>query len=469
MVLRTSLVGHVTVYAVGLAIQGLGALVVLPLVTRALGAAGYGQVAVAIVVMTLVSMLASGGSQILLMAEHYRDDQGLGARALASTVVLASLSLGGIALPAAVVVRSDSGKLGALAVLAAAGLAVVSVQQALFRARQQPGRFLGVTLGSSLGAQATGLAATSISATAVWFMVGYAAAVWIAGAVGATFMRLVPPWRHWFEVRSRFRLLVPLLPQTFAVLALTVGDVALVSIVLGDAQAGSYQVAWLLGSVSFFSASAVANAWSPLIMRDAAATGQWRYLHSTGRPLFAAVGTIAVAVSATSPFLLPLLAPVSFDTPSLVPVVAVLVTTGPASLLYLASVNVVLRERRTTAVLALSVAGASALAAIAIVSLPIVGIVGAAIGKVVGFVVLGAGTALLSRRYAGSLLRSWRARRSSALICLGCGAAPLATQTSVAGVAASAIAILVVTAGALLSTALSAALGIRRNSHIPRQ
>lgn len=409
MPLRSSLVGHATVYASGLALQALGGLLVLPFVTRTLGPEEYGRVAVAIVVMMLVGLLVSGGAQLVLLAEYYRDRDGLGARVLAAAVATASALVAVASVAALVALPSGStGRLVAASVLAAAGLATVSIAQAMFRAMQRPGRFLAVTLASTVGAQLAGLVAAQGPRTAEAYMTGYATLVCLAAVIGATGCRLVRPWRHWDQLSGRVRLIAPVVPQSFALLGLVAGDVALVAWLLGDVEAGRYQVAWILGSVSYYSASAVGNAWSPRAMDDAAATGGWAYLASTGRVVLAVVAGIGVVVAAVSPVALPILAPAEFDPDDLVVVVAVLALSGPAAVLYLGSANVLLRAKRTPLLLALTVMGAVTMAVLTISLLPSAGIVAAALGKVGGLLVLGVGASLAGSRDAGPLLSSWR-------------------------------------------------------------
>jgi O-antigen/teichoic acid export membrane protein len=407
---RSSLIGHTAVYASGLALQGLGGLLVLPFITRALGPGEYGRVAVAVVVMMLVGLLVSGGAQLVLLAEYYRDADGLGARALAGAVVTASAVVAVVALIVLAALPVGSwATMPVLSVLAAGGLASVSTEQAMFRAMQRPGRFLAVTLASTVGAQLAGLLGALGSGTAESYMAAYAAMVGLSAVVGATGCRLVRPWRHTNQITSRVRLLAPVVPQTFALLALVAGDVLLVAWVLGDAAAGRYQVAWLLGSVAYYSASAVSNAWSPRAMDDASRSGGWGYLTRTGGPVLAAVASVGVAVVVASPLVLPILAPADFDPNDLVSVVAVLVLSGPAALLYLGSANVLLRAKRTPALLMLTAAGTTTMAVLALALMPQTGIVGAALGKVAGLLVLGLGAAWAASSDAGPLLRSWRA------------------------------------------------------------
>jgi O-antigen/teichoic acid export membrane protein len=407
---RSSLIGHTAVYASGLALQGLGGLLVLPFITRTLGPGEYGRVAVAVVVMMLVGLLVSGGAQLVLLAEYYRDAHGLGARALAGAVMAASAVVALVALVVLAALPAESAAtLPVLSVLAAAGLAAVSTEQAMFRAMQRPGRFLAVTLASTVGAQLAGLLGAQGSATAESYMAAYAAMVGSSAVVGATGCRLVRPWRHRTQITSRVRLLAPVVPQTFALLGLVAGDVLLVAWILGDAAAGRYQVAWLLGSVAYYSASAVSNAWSPRAMDDAVTNGAWSYLARTGAGVLAAVTMVGVAVVVASPLALPILAPAEFDPGDLVGVVAVLALSGPAALLYLGSANVLLRAKRTPTLLLLTIAGAATMVLLAVALLPQVGVVGAALGKAAGLLVLGVGAAHAASSDAGSLLRSWRA------------------------------------------------------------
>lgn len=430
MPLRSSLVGHAAVYTSGLALQALGGLLVLPFVTRTLGPDEYGRVAVAIVVMMLVGLLVSGGAQLVLLAEYYRDRDGLGARVLSAAVATVSALVALVSAAALATLPSGStGRLVAVSVLAAAGLATVSVVQAMFRAMQRPGRFLSVTLASTVGAQLAGLVAAQGPGTAEAYMTGYATLVCLAAVVGSTGCRLVRPWRHYDQLVSRVRLLAPVVPQTFALLALVAGDVALVAWVLGDVEAGRYQVAWILGSVSYYSASAIGNAWSPRAMDHAAATGQWTYLASTGRGVLAVVAGIGVLVAAVSPVALPILAPAEFDPAGLVGVVAVLALSGPAAVLYLGSANVLLRAKRTTLLLVLTVMGAVTMVVLTVSVLPSAGIVAAALGKVVGLFVLGVGASLAGSVDAGPLLRSWRV-----LVTVGSAAIAVVMVTLLAGV-----------------------------------
>lgn len=428
MAFRTSLVAHTSVYALSIGAQGLGTLLVLPFVTRVLGPDAYGQVAVAMVVMTLVALITAGGVQGVLVAEYFRDRHGLGARTLASTVAAGSVLLG-LAMVAAIALSpATSPRTVLFAVLAAAGLAMVNVEQALFRARKMPGSFMLVTLTATLLAQACGLLAALASPDATAFMAGYAAAVWLAAAGGALRSQFVRPWMHWPEVRGRLRMLGPVLPQTIAVFVLTAGDVALVSIVLGDYETGRYQVAWLLSSMAFYAASALGNAWSPRVLESQARDGEWRYLKESAYVVVSAIAAVSLVVVLAAPVLLPLLAPASFASRDLVTVVALLVPTGPIVLVYFGSLNVLLRARETGRAFLLAGASAALMLATTALLVSTVGIVGAAVGKVIGFSALAASTLVSAQRHSRGLICSWRPARSFGALALGLVGAAVAGQ-----------------------------------------
>jgi O-antigen/teichoic acid export membrane protein len=402
-----SLGAHSVIYLVGTALQGLGVLLVLPFATRVLGDVEFGRVATGLVVVQMVGTIAAAGLPQVVLREHHRGGEGPRvARALAGTMVLLALGLGVVGLAVAVALsaagHADLGQWVPLVVAAVALTTVVS-GQTLMRARLQPWGFLALAVIATVGAQLAGLLASRGEPTAERYLTAYAAAVVVAAVLALVLGRPLPPTVERERVRAGIRLAAPLLPQAAAMLGLLSGDVLLARFLVGESGAGSYQVALQLGNMPFVLAVALFNAGGPLVISHPI-QGRWPWTARTGTALTTVVAAGAAGVALLGPWLVAVMADPSFDRVSIVGALGVICTVSVSYMLYQGSSLAVLDAERTGR---LAWAALASLAVVVLVALWLAprpgatgGIVGVAIAKAVGYVVLMASTTWFARTHS---------------------------------------------------------------------
>lgn len=402
-----SLGAHSVIYLVGTALQGLGVLLVLPFATRVLGDVEFGRVATGLVVVQMVGTIAAAGLPQVVLREHHRGDEGPRvARALAGTMVLLALGLGVVGLAVAVALsaagHADLGQWVPLVVAAVALTTVVS-GQTLMRARLQPWGFLALAVLATVGAQLAGLLAARDEPTAERYLTAYAAVVVLAAVVALVLGRPLPPTVERARVRAGIRLAAPLLPQAAAMLGLLSGDVLLARFLVGESGAGRYQVALQLGNMPFVLAVALFNAWGPLVLSHPI-EGRWAWTARTGTALTTVVAAGAAGVALLGPWLVAVMADPSFDHASIVGALGVICTVSVSYMLYQGSSLAVLDAERTGR---LAWAASGALAVVVLVAVWLAprpgatgGIVGVAIAKAFGYIVLMASTTWFARTHS---------------------------------------------------------------------
>lgn len=393
---------HSLAYVGGAALQGLGILLIIPFATRLLGPAEFGRVATGLVVVQMVGTLAAAGLPQVIIREHHRGPEGPRvARALAGTMVLLALGvgiLGGAALLLVSALTSVSFLVGAAVVVASVGLTVVVAAQSLMRAQLRPGSFLALAVVATVVAQLAGLIAARGNRTAGTYLAAYAAVLVVAAVAAVLIGRPLPPTVESARTRAGIRLAAPLLPQAVAMLGLLMGDVLLARWLLGDAAAGGYQVALQLGNMPFVLSTALFNAWGPLVLSHPL-DNRARFTARTGSVLTLVVGLGALGVALLGPWLAALMAPASFGHEDLVRTLAWLVGVAVLYMLYQGGSLAVLDAERTGR---LAWAAVAAVVVLVITAVPLsgLGLVGIAVAKLLGYLVLVVATTWFAYRHS---------------------------------------------------------------------
>ncbi|WP_374968520.1 lipopolysaccharide biosynthesis protein [Terrabacter sp. BE26] len=402
-----SLGGHAVIYLVGTALQGLGVLLVLPFATRVLGAAEFGRVATGLVLVQMVGTIAAAGLPQVVLREHHRGAEGPRvARALAGTMVLLAVGLGVVGLALALVLsatgHADLGQWVPL-VVAAVALTTVVAGQTLMRARLQPWGFLALAVLATVGAQLAGLLAARGEPTAGRYLTAYAGVVLVAAVLALALARPLPPTVERERVKAGIRLAAPLLPQAAAMLGLLSGDVLLARALVGEAGAGTYQVALQLGNMPFVLAVALFNAWGPLVLSHPLER-RWAWTARTGTALTTVVAAGAAGVALLGPWLVAVMADPGFDHVAMVGALGVICTVSISYMLYQGSSLAVLDAERTGR---LAWSALAALAVVVLVALWLApgagatgGVVVIAVAKALGYVVLMALTTGFARTHS---------------------------------------------------------------------
>ncbi len=447
---RRELAGKGSVYTLATALQAGVALLVLPLVTRLLDPSEFGTVAVVTIALQLVGLAVTLGLPSAITLEHLTggaDGPERAGRLVTATVVVA-VGLAAVVSLAGLVAAVDGvdRPLWTVAAWGIVPVAVLAAVQAQLRAAGRPGRFVAATGLIALGGPLAGLAVVALGHDSA---VGYLAGLVVAGLMGAVAaLALASPGRPGFGadlLRPALAVGLPLVPHAVALYALLAADRLVIEHVLGPGAAGRYQVAYLVGSAGVSLLTAVNNAWAPLVL----GTGEeerWPLLAGTTADLERVVVAVVAATALLAPFALRIAAPTSYDTTTLVGVVAVVGASALPVCWYLAAGHVLLARRRTVLLGWTTPLVAALSLAVLWVVLPDGGLVAAALVTVAAYGAL----ALLVRRRADALaLVPWD-RRGHGLAAVGVVAAVVVGVALPATGAAALLRLVVLAAGAVV-------------------
>jgi O-antigen/teichoic acid export membrane protein len=405
-----SLGAHSVIYLLGTALQGLGVLLVLPFATRLLGEVEYGRVATALVVVQMVGTVAAAGLPQVILREYHRGDDGPTAgRALAGTMVGLAVALAvlGVALGGVLSAmgRVDLGQ-WCLVVVASAALTTVVAGQSLSRARLKPFHFLLLAVFSTVVAHLSGLLAAQGDRSSRTYLTAYAAALVVAALLALLVGRPLPPTAARERVRAGVRLAAPLLPQAVAMLGLLMGDVLLANRLLGEAAAGSYQVALQIGNIPFVLAVARFNGWGPLVL-SRPMSDRWVWARRSGTALLTVVVVGAGLVAGVSYYVAYLLAGEEFDVGTIGGTAALLTFVAVLYMLYQGSSLAVLDTERTGWLAVGALGGLVVMAVVAPLLAPDWSLGGIALAKVAGYLTLMVVTVVVGRREMRWPVEAW--------------------------------------------------------------
>lgn len=261
-----------TWYLVGSLLQGLGLLLIQPFAIRILDDRQWGIVSTSVVTIQVLVVLISAGLPLAITNIWFARERGQDrSRAMYGFMAVASAAL------AAVVVLCLLG-LGALGATGAASSTVLSVisvgvlgsvlgAQAVLRAQNRPGRFVLLSIGSSVLANLLGLVGLILIApTAEVYLGAYTLAVVVTGAAALVLARPRLPWRVAGSSGESVRIAVPLLPHTGALMLLTQGSVLILAFAATVEAAGRFGAVLIfaLGPITIL--NALNNAWSTRMM-----------------------------------------------------------------------------------------------------------------------------------------------------------------------------------------------------------
>ncbi|MQA15652.1 MAG: oligosaccharide flippase family protein [Pseudonocardiaceae bacterium] len=432
--------GRGSLYTLATAAPILANVAVTPFVTRLLGAAEYGVVAIAIVIITVGMMLAGLGMTVAITRHGILERSGHeGARALvfqgsglAVAILVLATATGRWWAPGVVGVPWRPALAFALA--AAAGFAVAVNAQSYLRVRDRPLPFVALAAIATLGGPVAGLALLqSTGGGADRYVAGLLIGYATAGVVGVALVRSGGRARaHRGDLRRALRLGVPAVPHQVALFLANGALVLIASQVFGTAAGGRMQLALLVGSAPAMITTAFNNAWSPVIYRTAIAQ-RGVALEHTARDIAAFTAVLSGGVALLAPWLMRVLAPASYAPTGLVAAVGVTSIGSVLSVAYLANLHLILAAGRSAGlalVSPLSLGAGLLSAALASMTGPLTAV---ALGFPVTYLALAIGTALLRRRVSPT---RWAEHRMSLPLLIGVAACLLGAALPVVGASA---------------------------------
>jgi O-antigen/teichoic acid export membrane protein len=404
---RSRLATHGLAYLGARAVQLLAYVAVMPIVTRQLDETGYGTVALALVVFQALAAVAPLGLTSVVAWSLYEKEPDAERRAQRLLVATAGIAT---ALAAAAWVTgpvwsqlfSGLGFDGPfqLAVLLVVPVTVQAAALSIFQAQGRPVAFVATTLVVTVGGQGLGLALLIVRDTPSSYLAGVLAGA-VAGALLALALlplRTVRP-ASFDRVRAAVQHGGPTVAHLLGFMVLALADRVLVERVLGIDAAARYQVSYVVGSVGSVVLYGLNNAWAPMVYADTD-DGRWRTLTTTSVPVAWLVGVLVAAVGLAAPVGLRILAPPSYAPEELAGVAALVAAATLFDFVYLASVMVLFKRKRTAVLLLAMPLAALVNVGLNVLLLPIWGLTAAAAATVVGYALLAGLVGLASRRQA---------------------------------------------------------------------
>jgi len=344
--------GRGSIYTLGTAAPVLAQLAVTPFVARLLTeTTGYGQVAVALVVLQVTMILASLGLPSVITRQALLASGGIpGARslfrrgaALTAVVIAAAAAVTPVATWA---VPGTTTPTWLLSVLAAGAFVVVENAQALLRAQDRAGAFVALSAVASLGGPLLGLVLLlGVDRTPATYLAGLAAGYLLAAGLAALQCR-GPATHRPGDLGAALRMGLPVLPHLVALYLATGALVVLATARFGSAAAGRLQLAILIGVAPTVLVGALNNSWAPAVYR-LPQDRRGAAVEHTAADLTVLAALAAGGVTALAPWLLRLLADARYSPDELVGAVAVVSLGSLFAVGYLANVHLVFASGRT--------------------------------------------------------------------------------------------------------------------------
>lgn len=274
-------------YLLGAALQGTGALIVQPFSIRILDPSEWGRVGVSIVLLQIGQVVLSAGLPLAVSRAYFDPSNGPAkARAIHGATVVLGVGLGAIVALIYLLAAPDRASAGPFAwAIGATGLlsAVVS-SQAMLRSQHRALAFVLLSGCASLLAHLGGLVGLlTVGRSATVYLAAFTVVMLLTAAISLVLAPPSAPWRSWTAVRSAFRLGLPVLPHSIAIMLLLQGDTFLVQHFQGSTSAGRYVAAAAFALGPFAILSGLNNVWTTRIFEAAHGPGLRAAVRAVGR------------------------------------------------------------------------------------------------------------------------------------------------------------------------------------------
>ena len=343
--------GRGLLYTVATVAPIISVLVFTPALTRTLDSFDYGVLAASLVAVQVIAMLIGLGLPAAITRAVIMRSQGVtAARGLLVNGSLMSLAVG-VTLASTSplwwsLVMPFGWRPAAIAVVVSGvGTAVATQAQAMYRGRDQVGRFVVTAVLLTVLGQGVGTAVAVTLHSANGYLWGQAGAYTSIAAV-SLWRASAGTKRLRGELFPALRVGLPTVPHQVAFYMASGSLVLLTGHRLGVSEGGRLQLAMLVGTAPSLLVNAMNNAWAPSVYRaDVAQRGLWLQRSSAAIAWFMVPLVACVALAA--PAILRFVAPVSMLDRDLYTTSVVVATTGVLSVWYLSNVHLIFAEGRT--------------------------------------------------------------------------------------------------------------------------
>jgi len=388
-----TLFGRGMLYVVVWSIPVVSAAVVSPVLAHLLPPSQFGQLASGIALHQVMIVLAVVGlDQVLILAR---------AEARSDTPARSYLAIG-LALACAITCMAVgsapwwSRELGfpglagiVLVTLAwtvpAAGLQLVTV---LLMSQDRLRAFACLVVVSGVGAHTVGLGMVlgTGSRTASTYALGYLTAMTAVLVAGLVLVK--PRWHGLLDVHLVRRGLALGLPLSIGALAahvLTAGDRLVIQRLLGSAETGRYQIAYIIGYLGATVLHLTTGAWAPRIAAVRDEAQRWALLATARERLIKLMNPTILGLTLAAPLALTIVAPPSYRPEHLLPVVFLVALAGFPLVFCSVFERALITLRRGRALAGSAIVAATVNIGLNLVLVPSWGITGAAAATVFAF------------------------------------------------------------------------------------
>jgi O-antigen/teichoic acid export membrane protein len=397
----SQLFGRGLLYVVVWSLQLVVSTVVSPVLAHVLGPTEFGSLASAIAlfqVLTILSLLGLDQALVLQRAEDGNDKaaRGLVAVGIALALVVALLVWVSSPLWLEAFGFGDHPLLVVAVILWTAPAASVQVMLSLLLAEDRLRPFSIISSTAALGGPLVGLVfLVFIHADAVTYAWGGVVSQFTAMAIALIVSR--PSLRGLVEWRITWRAMklgLPLALGSLAYFVLNAGDRVVIQSLLGPAEVGRYQVAYIVGSTVILMLTFTSSAWTPRFaaLRDERA--RFALATETRDELYRLLVPVIIGITFGAPMVLMIVAPASFRPEGLLIVVFVIALSAFPVAASGSTGRLLIIERRGKSLALMSGVAATVNVLFNFVFIPFTGITGAALATLVSYAIL----AFLQRR-----------------------------------------------------------------------
>jgi O-antigen/teichoic acid export membrane protein len=395
------LFGRGMLYVVVWALQLIAGTVVSPVLAYALGPTEFGALASAIALHQVLSVLALLGLDQALVLQRAEDSSGRSARglvtvgiALSFAVTLALTATGG--LWASALGFDGFTPLVLAVILWTAPGAVVQGILALLVAEDRLRAFTWVSALSAVGGQLVGLFLLFfVHRDATTYAWGGVVSQFLAMLIGIALTRpVLRGLLDWPIAWRAIKLGAPLAIGGLGYFVLNAGDRIVIQRLLGPAEVGRYQVAYVVGYTVVLLLSFTSSAWLPRFAAVKDEAERWLLSAQSRDELYRLLIPVVFAVTLAAPIALRIVAPSSFEQATLLPVVFLVALSAYPVAAEGSTARLLITLRRGKTVAAITLVAAAVNVGLNFLLVPVMGIAGAAAATVLSFVLV----AVLQRR-----------------------------------------------------------------------
>lgn len=456
-------------YSIGFVLPRIGSFLLLPIYVTVLSAEEFGAVALVVSVAQLSANLFRMGMDGALMRMHFDAADPAGQRRLIATVatltgLVAAIGSVVTALLALALFETLFAGLpflpfGAMAAALSFTVTFQYLPATVFRAREQPTRFLAFTGGAFVVTAAVTLVLLVVVRVGVLgaLLGQLAGGLFVIAVSVAMLARAGGPMIDGRLAREGLRFGLPLVPHALSGWLLNVSDRWMLSFLLPISAAaarsaiGVYSLGYQLAYAIDLLAQSFNAAWVPFFYRYGSTSVGPRIHREMTTLVMAAFGTLAAALALNASLIVTVIAAPEFGAAAdLIPILAVGFL---AHVAYIALVTVIFHQRQTAVLPLITAASAGVNIVSNLALIPIIGVIGAAWATLAAFTFMAIATAAAARRVYRLELD---ARRLVALVGLAIAAAAFASLDTSAVTVVTAARNLALTVGVTAVAALLA-------------